>query len=388
MRRMVGRVSVQGRISICLLVGWHVLSVPALGAETLALSNLRLEPDPVEAYGRMVMRVDYAGAQAPLGRLWVRVARTGRQVEPVGYEIGKDVGPAPTGTVSRAFEMGEPGPRQLTVVAEDTRGVKSAPLGMRFEVVEPAKRFEELTYLSEGLNIKAYLYRPAGSGPYPSLIYNRGSKSAPREVAPPLRFEWLGYRVARRGYVVLVAERRGYGGSEGQSVEIGEPLSARRWSVRAEVRDVLSAMDFLAAQPGVDRKRIALIGKSLGGAVSLLAAAERPEVRAVVSMAGGLGASEGPGMLYVQEELLGAARRIRAPTLLMHAENDRIVPVQYSRQISDELERQGTRVVTKIYPPFTVEGQEIEGHRLFDRVDGLAVFWKDLTEFLASVFTP
>jgi dipeptidyl aminopeptidase/acylaminoacyl peptidase len=336
----------------------------------------------------MRIRINYSGAQAPLSRLWVRLAREGRQVEPVAYEISANDGSAPAGTVSRSFEMGEPGPRHLTVVAEDSRGVKSAPLEMQFEVVTPPRQYEELTYLSEGLKIKAYLYRPAGQGPFPAIIYSRGSKSAPREVAPAARFEWLGYRLARSGYVVLVAERRGYGGSEGQSVEIGETLSTRRWSVRSEVKDVLSAIDFLKGQPEVDSKRIALLGKSLGGAVSLLAAADRPELRAVVSMAGGLGASEGPGLLYVQEELLGAARRIRAPTLLMHAENDRIVPVQYSRQITDELERQGTRVATKIYPPFKVGGQEIEGHRLFDRVDGLAVFWKDLTDFLAGALTP
>ncbi len=387
----MGRVGIRGPIGACFLVACLVLSFPALGAETLTLSNLRLEPTPVEAYGLLRIRVDYSGTQAPLARLWTRLAREGRQVEPAAYEIRKDDGPAPAGTVGRSFEMGEPGPRHLTVVAEDARGVKSAPLELRFEVVEPPQRYEELTYLSEGLKIKAYLYRPLGQGPFPAVIYSHGSRTR-AELQQSDRHEWLAYRLAREGYVVLVAERRGYGGSEGQGVVGGEGgVNSLRWGLPGEIKDVLAAMAFLAERPDTDANRVALVGKSLGGLVSLLAAAEQPRIRAVVSLAGGYGfgdRSASPETLFVMETVRDAARRIKAATLLLHAQNDRIVSPDVSRVVQQSLRERGVMATLKVYPPFTVGGRQVEGHRLFDVVDGLPIFWKDFIDFLASELTP
>ncbi len=374
-------------LAVALVVGLCA-AWPAIGAETLTLSNLRVEPDPVEAYGRMTIRVGFSGAQTPVKRLWVRLLRQGQRGDPMAEEIRWNSPPGASGSLTVGREMGVPGPRSLSLVAEDTAGNRSAPLELRFTVVEPPRRYEEVTYLSDGLKIRGYLYRPSGSEPSAAIIYSRGSKSAAREPPQPYRIEWLAYRLARLGYVTFVAERRGYGGSEGQSVEIGEPLNARQWSVRGELKDILSGIGFLKERPGVDSKRIALLGQSLGGALSLLAAAERPELRAVVSMAGGLGYSDGPGLLYIQSELLSAARRIQVPSLLMHAENDRVVPVRYSRQVHEELGRRGIPAVAKFYPPFKVAGKEQEGHYMFTRADGLSYFWKDLTGFLADILKP
>ena len=85
---------------------------------------------------------------------------------------------------------------------------------------------------------------------------------------------------------------------------------------------------------------------------------------------------------------LGGAQRIRLPTLVMHAENDRIVPVQFSRMVYEELKQRGIPAVAKIYPPFKVAGKEREGHALFDRVDGFSYFRNDLTGFLAEALRP
>jgi hypothetical protein len=72
----------------------------------------------------------------------------------------------------------------------------------------------------------------------------------------------------------------------------------------------------------------------------------------------------------------------------MHAENDRIVPVQFSRMVHEELHHRGVSAVAKIYPPFKVAGKEREGHALFDGVDGFSYSWKDLADFLAEGLKP
>jgi dienelactone hydrolase len=358
------------------------------GASQFTLSNLRFEPDPVEAYGQMTMRVDVSGADAPVVRLWVRLAREGRQVEPVAQAIEKEGTAGGAGTLVRVSEMGEPGPRLLSLVAEDARGQRSAPLETRFTVVEPPWKYEELTYPSGGLKIKGYLYRPAGAGPFPAIIYSHGSRTR-AELSEPGRYEWLAYRLARVGYVVFVAERRGYGGSEGQGVVGGEGgVNSLRYGVRDEVKDVLAALAFLRGRPEVNGTRIALVGKSLGGLVSLATAAEDPGVQGVVSLAGGYGFGArmmSPEMLFVQETVRDAARSIRAATLLLHAQNDRIVPPDVSKWVYQELQQRGVTSTLKVYPPFKVGGREVEGHRVFDGVDGFPYFWGDLTEFLMGV---
>ena len=361
-----------------------------IAAEPFSLSSLRLEPEPVEAYGRLTFRVAFSGAQVPVTRLWVQISREGTQAAPVPHDLGSGGTPGPSGTLQQYLELGEPGPRRISLAAEDARGTRSAPLELAFNVLEPSRRYEELTYLSDGLKIKGYLYCPPGPEPSPAIIYSHGSVER-SEMAQPRRYEWLAYRLARLDYATFVAERRGYGGSEGTGVVGGEGLNTLRYGLPGEINDVVAAIEFLKARPEIDGKRIVLLGKSLGGFVSLQTAADRPDLRAVISLAGGFGFGDramGPVMLFVQTELRNAARRIQVPTLLMHAQNDRIVPVEFSRMVYDELQQRNVRAVVKIYSAFKVGGREVEGHALFDRVDGMPYFWANLTGFLAEALKP
>jgi dipeptidyl aminopeptidase/acylaminoacyl peptidase len=69
--------------------------------------------------------------------------------------------------------------------------------------------YAEISYQSGGLRIQGYFYQPDGSGPFPTLIYNHGSRAGfERRPIPWVRLAGL-YVAA--GYAVLVPERRGYG---------------------------------------------------------------------------------------------------------------------------------------------------------------------------------
>lgn len=82
----------------------------------------------------------------------------------------------------------------------------------------------------------------------------------------------VGLMLARYGYGVLLFDFRGHGRSEGDFVTLGHE----------EVRDTEAALAFLLQQPGVDPGRIGIIGTSMGGATAILAAADHPELAAVV----------------------------------------------------------------------------------------------------------
>ena len=88
---------------------------------------------------------------------------------------------------------------------------------------------------------------------------------------------------------------------------------------------------------GVDAGRIGLLGFSLGAYLALSVASVEPRVKAVVEFFGG-----------IPEELHGFKRM--APVLILHGEQDRIVPVSEAIRLQQLLQRTGSPYEIKIYP--------------------------------------
>lgn len=201
----------------------------------------------------------------------------------------------------------------------------------------------QVCFLSDGLRIGALLTKPKGSGPFPAYVHNHGSlprwtAGRPLWAAP----EELDRTLASAGYVVLRPARRGYFGSEGQSMTYW----ATRVFLRAsdvilgaydEARDVEAAFDYLSASAFVDPRRIALGGHSVGGLVTVMAAAARPQAAAVVTVGAGItwrwrGVEEGyPAVSAVWRR---EAPRLSAPTLILHAQDDDVVTPELSRELA------------------------------------------------------
>ena len=68
---------------------------------------------------------------------------------------------------------------------------------------------DTVMYMSNGLQLKAYLYRPQGDGPFPAILINHGSEPQPDPTGGTLNF-WLS-----RGFVVFFPIRSGQGGNPG-----------------------------------------------------------------------------------------------------------------------------------------------------------------------------
>ena len=79
--------------------------------------------------------------------------------------------------------------------------------------------------------------------------------------------------LARHGYGLLMIDHRGQGRSGGDGMDMG-------WYGD---RDIGGAVAFLARQPGVDPKRIGVLGMSMGGEEAIGAAAADSRIRAVVA---------------------------------------------------------------------------------------------------------
>jgi dienelactone hydrolase len=111
----------------------------------------------------------------------------------------------------------------------------------------------------EGL--RGVLWRPAGAGPFPTLILLGGSGGGVEE--------WWAKTMASHGYASLALAYFGYEDLPGELLEI--PLES-----------IESAIVWLDGQEAVDAERLAVIGGSKGGELALLAAATYPQIKAVV----------------------------------------------------------------------------------------------------------
>jgi carboxymethylenebutenolidase len=244
-----------------------------------------------------------------------------------------------------------------------------------------AEAYTEISYPSGSLKISGYLYRPAGAGPFPTIIYNHGSRiGQDRQPVPWVRLAAL---YVSAGYAVLVPERRGYGKSDGPiwTDAVGRDTTSRFISrCEAEADDVLAAVDYLGTIAYADRSRLGIVGWSIGGIVTLLAVARSRAFRAAVDQAGGVLTWRSSTAL--QAALTDAVRRATCPVLLLDAENDaapEAVPT-----LARAMEAAALPHKMVIYPPYMPDhptGAVAPGHAVFE-ADGIPIWGQDAVSFL------
>jgi len=87
-----------------------------------------------------------------------------------------------------------------------------------------------------------------------------------------------------------------------------------------QLDDVMAGLSFLKTQRGVDAHRIAVVGHSFGGQLTLLAAERDNSLRAAVTF--GAAAASWEGSPEIRELLMNAVRKTTVPIMLVHAAND------------------------------------------------------------------
>jgi dipeptidyl aminopeptidase/acylaminoacyl peptidase len=240
------------------------------------------------------------------------------------------------------------------------------------------------------LTLLATLYRPSGPGPFPLLVLSHGTPRNFRERVTEgrLRYNAQSWEFVSLGFAVVIPMRRGYGQSEGDyAEEEGFCDQALFYEAgMASAKDLRATLQYMAAQPFIDSRRIVLAGHSSGGFASLAMASQGfPGLSGVISFGGGRGSMQekncSPGHLI--EACARFGRTCRVPTLWVYAQNDTYFPPWLARDMCDAFKQAGGRAEFVMLPPFSQEG-----HFLFTDVRGLDRWTPVVTRFLNSLGFP
>lgn len=155
----------------------------------------------------------------------------------------------------------------------------------------------------------------------PTLLWSHGNAGNLSNRADIFR------ALTERGLNVLLYDYRGYGGSSGRPVEDGVYEDAR------------TAYAYLMAQ-GVTPENLVIFGESLGGAVSLSLATERP--CAGVALLSTFSSLQDAGRFHygalawaVGDAFDSVSRvgRLRAPLLMLHGDHDEVIPFELGERL-------------------------------------------------------
>ncbi|MBI3369374.1 MAG: dienelactone hydrolase family protein [Burkholderiales bacterium] len=204
---------------------------------------------------------------------------------------------------------------------------------LREEIVRIPVTVKDLYGRQETRPIPITIYRPAGDGPFPLIVYNHGravtEKRAQQGRSRPENFARY---AARKGFVVLAPTRLGYWETYGEfdPESSGSCSSPRPEPMSLAASDqVLAAVDYARGLPYVDASRWLVAGTSVGGLTSIATVWRNPPgLVGGLNFAGGTGGNPetSPGAPCSPQQLArlwgGKAREAKAPMLWLYWEND------------------------------------------------------------------
>ena len=240
-----------------------------------------------------------------------------------------------------------------------------APFSVALAIGQAAAPVHDTVVIPSGkLRLKALLWKPAGPGPFPAVLFCHGSGGADADHTAGLPMTEAAEKLAplflKHGYAFLYLFRRGHGLSADQGPFMQDILQRQEAARGKEARqhlqfvlattdhldDVLAALSFLKTVPGIEAKRIAIAGHSFGGQLTLLAAERDNTIRAAVTFAAAAGSWERSPEL--RKRLLTAVDKATAPIMLIQAAND--YSTAPGQALADELTRLHKSHILKIYP--------------------------------------
>lgn len=224
----------------------------------------------------------------------------------------------------------------------------------------------------ETVRLATITYKPAGNGPFPTVILHHGSTGRgndPTLFARPYEPRPLIQWFAARGYAVILPSRRGRGGSEGTYDEgFGLPRTYgytcdQSLSVPGAdrgLRDLDAVMPLLLAQPFVDRSRVAIAGQSRGGILTIAWTGRQPAIaRASINFVGGWMGSSCSSASAINQTIFRRGVPFGQSSIWFYGDNDPFYPLSHSRSNFADFLKAGGKGEFHDYVPISGNGHVI-----------------------------
>lgn len=230
-----------------------------------------------------------------------------------------------------------------------------------------------VTIGGEPMRLGTITYKPAGAGPFPTLIFHHGSTgrgtdpaSFKRSYDPRTLAEWF----TARGWAVVLPSRRGRGGSEGTYDEgfsldrskgySCDPTLSIPGTERA-LHDIDAITPAILAQPFVDRSRVAVGGQSRGGILAIAWSGRQPTVpKAAINFVGGWMGAGCSSASTINQNLFNRGAAYGQPTIWLYGDKDPFYPLSHSRANFAVFQAAGGKGAFHEYePPAGLNGHQI-----------------------------
>lgn len=246
---------------------------------------------------------------------------------------------------------------------------------------------KRVVYPSGDLMLVGFLFKPAGVGPFPTIVWNHGSEPNPGGGA---QFDSVASIFVPHGYVVFAPTRRGHGESNG--AYITDVVKRTRSSAgdsaafavmthlleTEQLDDQIAGLTYLKTLPFVDAKRLGVAGCSFGGIQTLLGAERGLGYRAAMPISPA--ALNWDHNAALRARVLQAVAQIDIPVLLLQPPRD--ASLGPSRDLGAEFARLHKPYRGIVYPDTIPAPMQVH---CFGGSQGDHIWARDAVAFFDSV---
>ena len=301
--------------------------------------------------------------------------------------------PTPTPAPSTVKPSAKPNPISVQALIEKKYDGRDLRLGRQLGSTSEYQRYL-VSYRGDGLRLTGVMNVPAGKGPFPVLVLNHGY------IDPDVYVAGQGFAreqdyLARRGFVVLHIDYRNHAGSD------KDPDADYELRLGYAV-DAINAVKAVKGSklPFLDRDRIGMMGRSMGGNVTMNALVAQPDLvdaavlyattsslaaenwrqfgrdgddqRTNRRMKRTYGLPDDNPDFWLAASPRPYLGRISTPVLLHHGTADDTCPPRWARSVTRALQEAGKDVTLRWYEG---QGHRMEGAAFARSIDRTADFF-------------